>query len=917
MDRLELERRALNLARLLLDHPADEREALLASHCPEDTALAERVRRLLSRLEEVADDGMTGAAGNPEDDAADALIDTQLGPFRVIGRIGRGGMGVVYRGERETADFRQEVALKLIRRGFDFDDVQARFLRERRILARLDHPNLARFIDGGLATDGRPWFALEFVRGRSISTWCDAQRLPIRQRVRLFLSVCAAVQYAHSQLIVHRDLKPDNILIDEHRTVRLLDFGIARLLGDDEHNPALTRSGHGYAMTPEYAAPEQFDGQAVGVGADIYALGAVLYTLITGVPPIALDRSDLLHAGQQVRERSPQTLTSAIARSSGADNNAIAAQRLAARATHAAGYRRMVRGDLSHILEKSLAKEPERRYVSAAAFSEDLQRWLDGAPVRATGNTLRYRMGKFVRRHRAGVAMAVLAVASLLTGMVAVSWQARIAQHQAQSATAMKDYVLDLLRQSEVRDEDDRIRVVDLLERGSAHLHTLPPDSELRAEMLAVILALHRDLDAHERGLALAQAELGIEPDWRLARTPAGLAALTTYAHFFSHLGRHEERNRFISHLAPAAENFPGPRNMSYADSAAFIGTMTMDAGQPERAAAILGEAVTLMEQQMPAHDSRRQSAEVLLAGVLTTLRQIERGRERAERTLAAVDDRYPRMRAYVQNMAALRRALFGEFASAEALFASTRDILERYPDRRLSNYYVHTHASNAFDLGDTANAYAMIERGFEQAEKLTPGKIDGTVFLMRGELAMIENRFDAAAEDYARVVQMHPNQLPDINTIYPQILRVVALCFAGHRDAAWEHWHQANVWIADAAPSIGHTPALLAAAQGVLLMDEGEADVAGIAFAQADVELSQARTRQISVHWQLRENRDEVRIRFWHAQALRNAGNADQAREQARQSLPASLDRLGGQHFFVRALQQLADDPQAASPRD
>ncbi|WP_164483838.1 serine/threonine-protein kinase [Pseudofulvimonas gallinarii] len=278
------------------------------------------MRRLLARLEEISDDGAALPRSKPDEAATERLIGTLLGPFRVIERIGRGGMGVVYRGEREGADFQQEVALKLIRRGFDFDDVQVRFLRERRILARLDHPHLARFIDGGVTEGGRPWFALEFVRGRNIAAWCDEERLTIAARVRLFLDVCAAVQYAHAQLVVHRDLKPDNILIDDNGAVRLLDFGIARLLGEEEHGLTLTRSGHGYAMTPEYAAPEQFAGQAVGVGADIYALGAVLYTLVAGVPPIALDRGDVLRAGQQVRELSPQTLTAAIARSSASED---------------------------------------------------------------------------------------------------------------------------------------------------------------------------------------------------------------------------------------------------------------------------------------------------------------------------------------------------------------------------------------------------------------------------------------------------------------------------------------------------------------------------------------------------------------------------------------------------------------------
>ncbi len=248
----------------------------------------------------------SAAAAEP----VDPLLGERLGPFRVIERIGRGGMGMVYRGEREDADFIQIVAIKLIRRGFDFDDVQARFLRERRILAKLNHPNLARFIDGGVAPDGRPWFALEFVDGKAITRWCDAEHLAVRERVRLFLDVCAAVQYAHSQLVVHRDLKPSNILVGADGSVRLLDFGIAGLLeGNDDATRAVTTLASCYALTPEYAAPEQFARTAAGVGADVYSLGVILYELVTGVLPYTLDRHDLAAAERTVRDHPPEPPT--------------------------------------------------------------------------------------------------------------------------------------------------------------------------------------------------------------------------------------------------------------------------------------------------------------------------------------------------------------------------------------------------------------------------------------------------------------------------------------------------------------------------------------------------------------------------------------------------------------------------------
>lgn len=902
---------ALRILRDSLDIDPNEREQYVSRRCGEDVDLREQVQAMLRGIDETVDE-------NPAPDAAagagsaDALLGTRLGPFRVIERIGRGGMGVVYRGERGGADFAQTVAIKLIRRGFDFDDVQARFLRERRILARLNHPNLARFIDGGVAPDGRPWFALEFVEGDAITRWCDARRLDVSERVRLFLDVCAAVQYAHSQLVVHRDLKPANILVGGDGNVRLLDFGIARLLEGGGDAPAtLTLIGSGYALTPEYAAPEQFTHTAAGVASDVYSLGMILYELVTGVLPFVLDRNDLAAVRRTVLETPPESPTLAIARSE-AGKPATAA-RLAARRSGLAGYRSTVRGDLARILDKALAKEPQRRYASVQVFADDLSRWLAGAPVQATGNSLGYRAGKFLRRHRLGVTLAALALAGLLIGVAAVLWQARIARQQAESATAMKDFVLELLRQTDSRDDQDRIPVPELLERGGERLRTLPAGSELRLDMLGVLLRLHLDLGAQERGIALAQAELGSEPDWRLASTAVGLKALTAYAHLFDDLGREAERDRLLARLIPAVKACPEKHSLAWAEAAKYVGVMLTGTSDRMDGLALLEQATVAMRELLPASDPRRLGAEVLLGGALTHQRQGERGRELTEHALAAVDDSYPRERAYVQNMAALRRALFGEFESAETLFASTRALLDRQPDRRLQSYYAQTHASNAFDLGDRAHAQAMIERGFARAAALDPEHVSDVLYLLRGELALLEGRFDAAAEDFAQTARMTVNgATPGIDAIYAQILRAVALHRAGRHDEARESWRQADAWLAGNPLTIGHTPALLTAAKALLSAD---ADTLDAAFAQADAQLAHARTLPMSVHWQLRENRDEVRLKLWHAQALLAAGRPQQARDYARQALPASRERLGERHFFVVALQDIAESPAQASP--
>ena len=525
---------ALKIARDALDTDPGERDDYLSMRCGADTQLRERVDRLLHRI---AGEDSAGEMADPDwetpernEGSADALTGEMLGPFRVLERIGRGGMGIVYRGLREGADFAQEVAIKLIRRGFDFDDIRARFLRERRILARLSHPNLARFIDGGVTDEGRPWFALEFVDGQSITTWCDARRLDIAARVRLFLKVCAAVQYAHTQLVVHRDLKPSNVLVDVTGTVRLLDFGVAGLLAPDPGDANRpTTIGMRQAFTPEYAAPEQFTGEPVGVAADVYALGVILYEMLSGVLPYPINRQDMAEAERMVRETPPQALATAVLRTSvgptrvpaSASVRPVAESRLEARGQSLRGYRNQVRGDLSRIVEKSLAKEPSRRYATVDAYANDLARWLRGLPIRASGNSLRYRLEKFVARNRVLVSVSTVALCALLAGMAGTIWQARkataaaaVAQHNAQQATAARDFLASMLSAASPEENGGKdMSVRDLLDRASKRVTTeLATQPDLRVAMSTIIGKTYNDLAAYEDAISiLKQAVQGAD----------------------------------------------------------------------------------------------------------------------------------------------------------------------------------------------------------------------------------------------------------------------------------------------------------------------------------------------------------------------------------------------------------------------
>ncbi|MEP7096330.1 MAG: serine/threonine-protein kinase [Dokdonella sp.] len=520
------EHEALNILRDALDTAPSERARFLTERCQGDAALRTRVEAMLQRIAvaelsgEGDDDSETldtlgGRKSSHDAKSDDALTGTLLGPFRVAEQIGRGGMGVVFRGERESADFTQVVAIKLIRRGLDFDDVHARFLRERRILARLSHRNLARFIDGGVAADGRPWFALEFVRGESITRWCDKHLLPVRARLELFLDVCAAVQYAHTRLVVHRDLKPGNVLVDDEGHVRLLDFGVAGLLvgdGDYADGNAHSTISERRAITPEYAAPEQLLGGIVGIPADVYALGVLAYELVAGVLPYSTSRGDLDAVKQSVIAASPQGLASGITRPDSVTSN-ITDTRLAARRVGLKAYRRLVHGDLTRIVEKALAKEPERRYETVQAFADDISRWLAGAPVHVTGNRLGYRVGKFVQRNRLAVAFASIAIVLLLAGIGGVLWKSREALREAERAGAVKSFLLSLFDNNIPGAATDQVPSTrELLARGVERVQVEMLDQPLlRADMLTTLGRIHNQLTLYDAAEPLLRQAVVLE----------------------------------------------------------------------------------------------------------------------------------------------------------------------------------------------------------------------------------------------------------------------------------------------------------------------------------------------------------------------------------------------------------------------
>ena len=407
-----------------LDLPEGDRAAFVDQACTGNAALLEEVRSLLTWHK-----GSTGFLDTPSARLADMpsqggsavrLIGTSIGPWRILDVIGSGGMGVVYRAERADAAFRRHAALKVVRPGPDSPQIMERFRLERETLAALDHPNIARLMDGGTTPDGQPYFVMELVDGEPIDRYCDDHRLSIDERLDLFRKVCAGVQYAHENLVVHRDIKPDNILVTREGVPKLLDFGVAKLLSRDGHqpeDPATTSAT--WAMTPEYASPEQISGRPSTTATDVYSLGVLLHVLLTGARPYTLTGTTPAAIEKQLLQ------FTLIPPSQRAVSSPESDERAAVRGTNANRLGTRLKGDLDAIVVRALGRLPASRYSTVEQLAEDVARHRAHRPVQARGRATGYATRLFVRRHRAALAVTALVVTVVVVGIVAVLWEAR------------------------------------------------------------------------------------------------------------------------------------------------------------------------------------------------------------------------------------------------------------------------------------------------------------------------------------------------------------------------------------------------------------------------------------------------------------------------------------------------------------
>jgi serine/threonine-protein kinase len=587
----------------VLECPPEARAAYLAEHVRDDPALQKEVAQLAAAFEAAGTfleaPAPVVAASLVTEATAAFTAGERLGVYRLVRPLAQGGMGTVYLAERDDGQFEQQVAVKLIRQGLDTADVQRRFRAERQILARLAHPRIARLIDGGVTEAGRPYLVMEYVQGVPFDVpYCDGRRLGVTARLRLFLDVCEAVQYAHQNLVVHRDLKPSNILVipatattEARDQVKLLDFGIAKLLTDDpDDGQARTRTGL-RVMTPEYAAPEQVRGEAVTTATDVYALGVLLYRLLTGQAPYRLE-------GLSTQEMERTILEAEPPRPSVALTQALTLPEAAARArdTSLAALRRTLSGDLDTIVMMALRKEPARRYPSVEAFAEDLRRFLDGRPVRARKDTLWYRAAKFSRRHRVGVVGSLLFVAFLVAYAITTSVQARQIVRERDKAEQVSRYLVRLFKVADpYATTPDALTVRDVLENGVTEVdQALGKQPDVQAHMLSTIGRVYHNLGYYDQARMLAERALAIRKRIYGASHPEVAASLNDLADARCFLGDLEVSDSLYRAAFTMRQALLGPRHPDNATTLHDWGLLLYYLNRQAESEAYLQQAVDL-----------------------------------------------------------------------------------------------------------------------------------------------------------------------------------------------------------------------------------------------------------------------------------------------------------------------------------
>ena len=579
---LEGDARASMLAKFAAEHPDLEQQLLdlLAADSADDSSLAEPIASSARELAEATTD--------PWDNR-------RIGAWTIRHRIADGGMGAVFLAERSDDEYQQTVALKIMTAQLLAKDAVTRFRAERQILASLSHPNIAKLIDGGSTDENLPYLVLEYVDGLPIDQYCDEQQLSIPERLRLFMKVCSAVDFAHRNLVVHRDLKPNNILVDTSGEPKLLDFGIAKLLESSsvQQTMAVTREGM-RAMTPEYASPEQVRGEPISVATDVYALGVLLYRLMTGQSPYGVSTAVPREYEAAILDNEPRRPSTVVT----SPDTALTVG--ASRATSPQRLQRRLAGDLDNIVLHALQKEPERRYATANSLATDIGRYLAHQPVLARGDNWPYKLRKFIVRNARSLAIALLVVASIATLSIYYTMELAAERDRANLAAAQSNEVATFLTglfesASPHESQGEAITAVELLEQGRERIEELDEQPQLQAELKRIMASsmtalgdVERSVSMLERVLALKEAAVPRD-EYSISQTTHNLAEA------YRQLGDLEKAEHYSRRTIDTATAVLGPDNSHVAYVMARLGVILQDAGRADEALDIEQRALAIM----------------------------------------------------------------------------------------------------------------------------------------------------------------------------------------------------------------------------------------------------------------------------------------------------------------------------------
>jgi eukaryotic-like serine/threonine-protein kinase len=783
-----------------------ERAAFVAECARTDPELGRRLRELLA-----ADADDDSALRRPVAAAVESLaletedpwVGRRVGPWLVVRRLAAGGMGAVFLAERADSQYAHRVALKVMASQLLGPEAVARFRAERQILATLNHPYVARLIDGGSTDEGLPFLAMEYVDGEPIDAWCDQRQLGLVERLELFVRVCEAVDYAHRNLVVHRDLKPGNILVDANGTPKLLDFGIAKLIEATPAIVGLTRAG-AQMLTPEYASPEQVRGQAVTVVTDVYALGVLLFRLLTGESPYgASPASSPVEYARAILETPPRRPSTAVGEATVRREFSARTGEVAGAISDAARQRLRWRlaGDLDNIVLQALQKEPERRYPTVSAFAEDVGRFLRHEPVAAHGDGFAYRARLFVRRNTREVAAAASVFVAIATMVAVYTVQLANERDRAELAAAqaqeVSTFLVDLFRSaSPWRSQGRPVTATDLLDRGRERIDTLEPEA-LRAELSRIMGTSYSTLDVHDQALPLLKDAVRL----REARPdePLRLAdALLDLGEAQLRIGDFALAEASMVRTIALRESVLGRENAAVAEALGRLGNVLYLSRRTVGALEVLTEAREIKER-LGERDpvsidilgnigivldtlGRTQDAERTIREAATLSREIEGpmspdtltrennlglvlvrlGRyEEATRVHADVDARARRVfpmphtqKAIATSSYAAALRQLGRFEEAEPLFREACEIVREAVGERSAAYVSRLWALGLalLDMARYADAEATLRRAAAIAQQVDGGQ--GSNSLVIGLLlgrALLEQGLAAEAEPLLR----------------------------------------------------------------------------------------------------------------------------------------------------------------------